>query len=99
VIVESIDPSISAMKFLSACCSVLVEVMGGSFVDDSSLGVTSEYVHDPDLSHCVNRDREVNHVVSRLELLVQHWERLLFSTGGAINMQKKSLVFNDLVVD
>jgi hypothetical protein len=38
-------------------------------------------------------------VVSRLELLVQHWERLLFSTGGAINMQKKSLVFNDLVVD
>jgi hypothetical protein len=99
VIVEFIDPSISAMKFLSACRSVLVEVMGASFVDDSSLGATLEYVHDPDLSHWVNRDRKVNHMVSRLTFLAQHWERLLFSTGGAINMQKKSLVFNDLVVD
>jgi hypothetical protein len=76
------------MKFLSACRSVLVEVMGASFVDDSLLGVTSEYVHDPDLSHSVNHNQKVNHMVSRLKLLAQYWERLLFSTGGAINMQK-----------
>jgi hypothetical protein len=76
------------MKFLSACKSVLVEVLGASFVDDSSLGVTSDYQYDTTLSLQENRDREVDYVVSRLKELAQHWERLLFSTGGAINMQK-----------
>jgi hypothetical protein len=31
---------------------------------------------------------EVHHIMDKLRLLAQHWERLLFSTGGAINTQK-----------
>jgi hypothetical protein len=31
-------------------------------------------------------------ILKNLGNLAQHWERLLFSTGGAINMQKKPLV-------
>jgi len=88
VIVESIDPMISSMKFLSACLSVTVEVFGASFVDDSSLGVTSDYQYDPLLSESANREHEISHVVTQLGVLAQHWERLLYSTGGAINMQK-----------
>jgi len=88
VIVNSIDPTISTMKFTSACKTVIVEVMGSSFVDDSSLGVTSNYQYDPSLSLQENRHKEVEHIVSQLASLAQHWERLLFSTGGAINMQK-----------
>jgi hypothetical protein len=88
VIVESIDPTISSMKFLSACRGVLVEVFGASFVDDTSLGVTSDYLYDPHSSEQVNRQLEIAHVVQQLTKLAQHWERLLYSTGGAINMQK-----------
>jgi hypothetical protein len=35
-----------------------------------------------------NRQLEIAHVVRQLTKLAQHWERLLYSTGGAINMQK-----------
>jgi hypothetical protein len=88
VIVESINPTISSMTFLSACRSVLVEVFGTSIVDDTSLGVTSDYLYDPHSSEQVNRQLEIAHVVRKLTKLAQHWERLFYSTGGAINMQK-----------
>jgi len=50
VIVESIDPRVSSMKFLSACRSVMVEVYGASFIDDSLLGVSSDYQYDGGLT-------------------------------------------------
>jgi hypothetical protein len=88
VIVKSLDPTITAAKFVSACWAVIIEITGVSFVDDSSLCVTSEYVYDPALSDAENMTKEVEHLVSRLVTLSQHWERLLFTTGGAINFQK-----------
>jgi hypothetical protein len=88
VIVTSLDPTISAAKFVSACKEILVEITGVSFVDDSSLSVTSEYIPDPNLSLEQNLREEVIHLVERLAALGQHWERLLFTTGGAINFQK-----------
>ena len=88
VIVESIDPRVSSMKFLSACKSVMVEVYGASFVDDSSLGISSDYQYDDELTAQENRSQEVAHVAKQLSKLAQHWERLLFSTGGAIIMKK-----------
>ncbi|MFO0446277.1 MAG: hypothetical protein ACK51L_01300, partial [bacterium] len=88
VIVTSLDPTITAGKFISACRSIIVEITGVSFVDDSSLTVTSEYQYDPTLTDQVNRWMGVEHLVQRLSALGQHWERLLFTTGGAINFQK-----------
>ena len=88
IIVRSLDPTISAAKFISACRQIIVDLTGVSFVDDSSLATTSEYVVDPSLSVAENRRREVDHLVQRLAALGQHWERLLFTTGGAINFQK-----------
>jgi len=88
VIVKSLDPKISAAKFVSICRNIIIEIIGASFVDDSSLCVTSEYIYDPNLTEDTNRNRETNHLVSRLAQLSQHWEQLLFTTGGAIYFQK-----------
>jgi hypothetical protein len=88
VIVSSLDPTISAAKILSVCKSIIVKLMGVSFVDDSSLSITSDYKQDPTKTEAENRQLEVEHLVSNLTLLSQHWERLLFTTGGAINFQK-----------
>jgi hypothetical protein len=35
-----------------------------------------------------NTQQEIASVMTKLRRLAQHWERLLFSTGGAINVQK-----------
>jgi hypothetical protein len=88
LIVSSLDPTITAGKFLSVCKDVIVEITGVSFLDDSSLCVTSEYVANHALSPEENRHLEVEHLVSWLASLGQHWEKLLFTTGGAINFQK-----------
>jgi ribonuclease HI len=88
VIVTSLDTTISAATFVSACKEILVEITGVSFVDDSSLSATSKYIPDPNLSLEQNRREEVIHLVERLAALGHYWECLLFTTGGAINFQK-----------
>jgi hypothetical protein len=88
VIVNSLDSNITAPTFISACRDIIIEITGVSFVDDSSLAVTSDYQYDPSITDVVNKWKEVEHLVTRLSALGQHWERLLFSTGGAINFQK-----------
>jgi hypothetical protein len=62
--------------------------VGDAFVDDAYLGVTSTYLPDDSLSF--SQDMEQHHLsaTGNLRQLVQKWERLLFSTGGAINLQK-----------
>jgi hypothetical protein len=88
VIVQSLDPTINAAKFVSVCKEVIVEITGVSFVDDSSLSVTSDYEQDTALPPATNRTRETALLVQQLAALGQHWECLLFTTGGAINFQK-----------
>jgi len=88
IIITSLDLSITAARFYSALEDVVIEITGVSFVDDTSLGVTSTYKHDPQLSMAENWDSKITTLVGWLQCLAQHWERLLFSTGGAINLQK-----------
>jgi len=47
---------------MSACREVIVEITGVSFVDDSSMSVTSEYIPDPNLSDAENAFKEVEHL-------------------------------------
>jgi hypothetical protein len=68
--------------------NVLVRTVGTAFVDDSSLSVTSTYARDLELSVATNDSMDNRATIQALSTLAQHWERLLFSTGGAINMQK-----------
>jgi hypothetical protein len=88
VIVTSLDPAVTAGKFISACREIIVEITGVSFVDDSSLNVTSEYIYNQTLTDEANRWLETEHLVSQLTTLGQHWERLLFSTGGELIFKK-----------
>jgi hypothetical protein len=88
IIVTSLDPIVTAAKFVSAYKSIMVEITGVSFVDDSSLSVTSDFVPDTTKAEAENFRTEIDHLVTKLTALSQHWERLLFTTGGAINFQK-----------
>jgi hypothetical protein len=88
LIVSSLDPSITAAQYISVCRTIIVNITGVSFVDDTGLGVTSDFERDPIVTEAENDESEIRHVVHKLKQLAQHWERLLFSTGGAINLQK-----------
>jgi hypothetical protein len=88
LIVDSIDPSISVAFFKSACSGIEVRTLGTAFVDDSSQSVTSNYIRNPDISATKNDSNDINMTIQSMNTVAQHWERLLFSTGGAINMQK-----------
>lgn len=88
LIVTSMDPSITTATFISICKSIRVESTGISFVDDTSLCTMSTYIPDPSLSLIQNIQSERHLLLSQLSSLSQHRERLLFSTGGAINLKK-----------
>jgi hypothetical protein len=88
LIVDSMDPSIKASTLMSVSNHIIVNSIGVAFVDDSSLGATTDYLPDPDLTLQENETLEIQHLTTKIGCLAQHWERLLFSTGGAINLQK-----------
>lgn len=74
--------------FTSICMSVLVRTVGAAFVDNSSLSVMLGYARNQDLSSTKNDMADISTTIEALLTLAQHWERLLFLTGGDINMQK-----------
>jgi hypothetical protein len=86
--VESVDPLIPIATYMSACRSILVKVTGVSFVDDTGLGMTSSYLWQSNLFDEENRKQDFRHTLSHLQTIAQHWERLLFTTGGALNLSK-----------
>lgn len=85
---ESFDPTLPKARYISACHSVLVDITDASFVDDNGLGVTSIFQWDAIKSLEENQKQENIHNISGLKQLAQHWERLLFTTVGALNLQK-----------
>ncbi len=86
LIVDSFDPELALAVFTSVTMDVVVHTLGTAFVDDSSLSVTSTYRHDNTIDMQSNATIENKNTFTSLTNLAQHWERLLFSTGGAINM-------------
>jgi hypothetical protein len=67
--------------------------MGSAFVDDASLGVTSTHHPLSDLSYSQVTEADIKHTIQQLQALAQHWECLLYATGGAINLQKVSGIY------
>jgi hypothetical protein len=86
--VESFDPTLPKARYISACHSVLVDITDASFVDDNGLGVISTFQRDAIKSLEENQKQENIHNILGLKQLAQHWERLLFTTVGALNLQK-----------
>jgi hypothetical protein len=95
----SLSLSATAPKITIRCPenNMIVNYVGEAFVDDTGLGTneTDSFHHDEDetVSHDSNyssspgRDKIPN-VITNLKRLAQEWERLLFSTGGALNLEK-----------
>ena len=90
ILFASIDTSLRALLFVSACGTWVASRVGDAFVDDSHLGVTSSHIDDPALSLEDNIRLHELQVVNDLGTLAQHYERLLWSTGGALNIGKCS---------
>ncbi len=84
LIVTSIDPTLHKVYLRSTDSSIIVADVGEAFVDDSFLGCTSTYEHNPLLSEQENKRLAERDSISGLHDLAQQWERLLFATGGAI---------------
>jgi hypothetical protein len=63
--------------------------VGEAFVDDTGLGTnmtSPNYQVHP--NNCIMDKEDYSPLVSNLQRLAQEWEHLLFSTGGALNLDK-----------
>jgi len=85
LIVRSLGMPASGMTMWSVDGSVMAAMKGDAFVDDAGLGCA---VHLPAAADEAMVRRSTNIAVQDLQDLAQRWERLLFSTGGALNLQK-----------
>ena len=63
-----------------------IKFIGEAFVDDSGLGTN---LTDDEAHGLTSPEAGVEGaLIQRLQTLAQEWERLLYSTGGALNLQK-----------
>jgi hypothetical protein len=92
LIVDPIDTSLQRIKFSSVNNPHQVTELGMSFVDDVSLGCSKTVQDDETLSFEGNLKAKEKDMIKKLTNLSQHWERLLYSTGGGINLQKSHWV-------
>ncbi len=88
LIVNSLSPSTPVTKLSSVDSSIISSDIGEAFVDDSFLGVTSDYNYDTTKTPQQNSQLFAHSAITGLGTLAQQWERLLFATGGAISLQK-----------
>jgi hypothetical protein len=65
---------VAAAFFISVCSDIVVLTLGATFVDDSSLSITSTYIPNPTITAALNNTEEVSHTVQKLTTLSQHWE-------------------------
>lgn len=85
LLVKNLPPDILTIFFKAVNDALMVEHNGDAFVDDAQLGCTSKLLkgfRHPDST------QDTQEVVKGLQYMAQSWEKLLFSTGGALNLQK-----------
>jgi len=85
LITNSLSKQTPSIRLRSVDKTITFTSHGDAFVDDTGLGCNLEYPAGSDVQ-LIHRSRE--HLVGNLQNLAQQWERLLFSTGGALNLNK-----------
>ncbi len=80
------------MNFTSTDGTQEINNTGDTFVDDVYLGATSTYTPEDNATFTHNLDFHRESAVANLQQLSQKWEKLLFSTGWEINIQKIFLI-------
>jgi hypothetical protein len=87
LIVNSIDPATPRLSHTSVDGYIHIDHFGDSFVDDTALGCTGFTTEENCSFQALEEKRRLS-AISNLATLSQQWERLLFSTGGGINLLK-----------
>jgi hypothetical protein len=77
-------PKRDLISLTSANKVITVDRTGDAFVDDSQLGCISHSLQEN--STALNANQMIT--LRKMTNIGQRWERLLFSTGGALNLQK-----------
>jgi hypothetical protein len=83
LIYRSLSAGIKGMEFQSVDNKVIVQSKGAAFVDDTGLCATKP----KEDSQSTSLPQHIP-VINQLQRLAQEWERLLYSTGGALNLSK-----------
>jgi hypothetical protein len=95
LITDALGSTCPKMTFVSPNRNVSVSSTGDAFVDDSFLGVTSSHSSNSNSTFPESQWQHTTSVLTNLEELSQKWERLLFTTGGAINLSKSFWILVD----
>jgi hypothetical protein len=88
LIADALGSNAPSMVFTSTDNTVTITNTGDAFVDDAYLGTTSTHNPPPAEPFATTQKNHKDTVIANLQFLGQKWERLLFTTGGAINLQK-----------
>jgi hypothetical protein len=85
LIVKNLPPEAMDVFFQSVHKTIQIANKGDAFVDDAQLGCSAPL---PSGHHDSSHLLTTTSIVDGLRHLAQNWERLLFTTGGALNLQK-----------
>lgn len=92
IMMEAFDPTMKGMVFTSPCGTLRTERYGDACVDDTKFGVTAATplgYFDPTPEAIQD---QVIQVISDLTKISQHYEKLLYTSGGALNIKKCHMV-------
>ena len=87
IMMEAFDPTMKAMTFTSPCRTIRTERYGDAFVDDTKFGITAD-LHLGQVPTEDSTTLQVTYVLQELTRLSQHYEKLLYASGGALNILK-----------
>jgi hypothetical protein len=88
MIAKNIPQDFPGITMETVACSIIVKHKGDAFVDDSQMGCTGNLRHNAKDSAITRGYCQRRHVLQGLHKLAQKWECVLFTTGGALNLQK-----------
>ena len=88
IMLEAFDPSLKGLLFTSPCGKVCTQRLGDAFVDDTMFGVTADQEQGYVDTSKERTMRQAQQVLSDLTRLSQHYEKLLYTSGGALNIKK-----------
>ena len=88
VMAAAFGRALQGMIFMYIWAILIAQHKGDAFVDDSQFGVTSSYKDDNTLTMNDNIRLHELQVIEDLQKLAQQYERLLYTTGGALNLKK-----------
>ena len=87
IMMEAFDPTMKGMVFKSPCSTIRTERFGDAFVDDTKFGVTADQEQGYVDTSKERTTRQAQQVLSDLTRLSQHYEKLLYTSGGALNIK------------